>query len=131
VGDVLTSLHALIYSDDPPATRAFLRDVLGWPNVEHPESEAGWLIFRSGPSEVGVHPTNTVWEGEEYSSPRHHELSLMCDDIEATRAELEAKGAVFTGPVTDQGFGLTTFVDVPGADPLMLYQPKHPTAYDL
>jgi catechol 2,3-dioxygenase-like lactoylglutathione lyase family enzyme len=131
VGGVITSLHALIYSDDPPATRAFLRDVLGWPNVEHPESEAGWLIFGSGPSEVGVHPTNTVWEGEEYSSPRHHELSLMCDDIEATRAGLEAKGAVFTAPVTDQGFGLTTFVDVPGADPLMLYQPKYPTAYDL
>ena len=75
VDDVITSLHALIYSDDPPATRAFLRDVLGWPNVEHPE--------------------------------------------------------FFTTPVTDHGFGLTTLVDVPGADPLMLSQPTHPTAYDL
>jgi catechol 2,3-dioxygenase-like lactoylglutathione lyase family enzyme len=128
---VITSLHALIYSDDPPATRAFLRDVLGWPHVEHPDSEAGWLIFRSGPSEIGVHPTNTVWQGKEYSSPRHHELSLMCDDIEATRADLEAKGARFITPIKDEGFGLTTFVDVPGADRLMLYQPKHPTAYDL
>jgi catechol 2,3-dioxygenase-like lactoylglutathione lyase family enzyme len=128
---VITSVHALIYSDDPPATRAFLRDVLGWPCVEHPESEAGWLIFGSGPSEIGVHPTNVVWEGKEYSSPRHHELSLMCDDIEATRAELEAKGAAFTSLVKDEGFGFTTFVELPGCDPLMLYQPKHPTAYDL
>jgi catechol 2,3-dioxygenase-like lactoylglutathione lyase family enzyme len=128
---VITALHALIYSDDPPATRAFLRDVLGWPNVEDPDSGGGWLIFRSGPSEVGVHPTTTVWEGREHSSPRHHELSLMCDDLEATRAELEAKGATFAGPIADRGFGLTTFVDVPGADPIMLYEPKHPTAYDL
>ena len=46
-------------------------------------------------------------------------------------AGLEAKGATFTTPVTDQGFGLTTLVEVPGADPILLYQPKHPTAYDL
>jgi catechol 2,3-dioxygenase-like lactoylglutathione lyase family enzyme len=131
VGTVITAMHALIYSDDAPATRAFLRDVLGWPNVEHPESEAGWLIFRSGPSEIGVHPTHTVWEGAEYSAPRHHELSLMCDDLEATRAELEAKGALFTTPIRDEGYGLTTLVDVPGTDPIMLYQPKHPIAYDL
>ena len=58
-----------------------------------------------------MHPTTTVWEGREYSSPRHHELSLMCDDLEATRAELEAKGATFAAPIADEGFGLTTFVE--------------------
>ena len=58
VVDMITSLHALIYSDDPEATRAFLRDVLGWPYVEHAESEPGWLIFKTGPSELGVHPTS-------------------------------------------------------------------------
>jgi hypothetical protein len=26
---MITSIHTLIYSDDAPATRAFLRDVLG------------------------------------------------------------------------------------------------------
>ena len=31
---MITSIHTLIYSDDAPATRAFLRDVLGWPYVE-------------------------------------------------------------------------------------------------
>ena len=30
---MITSIHTLIYSDDANATRAFLRDVLGWPNV--------------------------------------------------------------------------------------------------
>ena len=55
----------------------------------------------------------------------------MCDDIEATRAELEGKGATFSSPITDQGFGLTAMLDVPAADPIMLYQPKHTTAYTL
>src|SRR5258706_175837 len=84
---MITSLHALIYSDDPPATRAFLRDVVGWPFVEDSGSEPGWLIFRTGPSEMGVHPTHSVWEGREYNAPRHHQISLMCDDIEATRTQ--------------------------------------------
>jgi catechol 2,3-dioxygenase-like lactoylglutathione lyase family enzyme len=127
---MITSIHTLIYSDDPEATRAFLRDVLGWPYVEDVDSSPGWLIFRTGPSEMGVHPTHTEWEGKEYRSQRHHEISLMCDDIEATVAELAAKGATFSSPVTDRGFGLVTALDVPGADPIGLYQPKHSTAYD-
>ena len=128
---MITSIHTLIYSDDPQATRAFLRDVVGWPFVEDDGAEPGWLIFATGPSEMGVHPTHSVWEGQTYDSPRHHEISLMCDDIEATRAELEGKGATFSSPITDQGFGLTTTLDVPGADPIMLYQPRHTTAYTL
>ncbi len=128
---MITAIHTLIYSDDPVATRAFLRDVLGWPAVEHAGSGDGWLIFRTGPSEMGVHPTHSVWEGKEYNSPRHHEISLMCDDLERTRAELEAKGATFSSPIEDHGYGLVTMLDVPGADPIQLYQPRHPTAYDL
>jgi catechol 2,3-dioxygenase-like lactoylglutathione lyase family enzyme len=128
-GPMITSIHTLIYSDDAPATRAFLRDVIGWPYVEDAESEPGWLIFGTGPSEMGVHPTHSEWEGKVYDSPRHHEIALMCDDIEATRAELEAKGATFTEPVTDQGFGLVTMVEVPGTDPIMIYQPKHTVAH--
>ena len=128
---MITSIHTLIYSDDPAATRAFLRDVVGWPFVEDVGSEPGWLIFRTGLSEMGVHPTHSEWEGKVYDSPRHHEVSLMCDDVEATRAELEAKGATFSSPITDQGFGLVTMLDVPAADPIMLYQPKHEVAYTL
>jgi catechol 2,3-dioxygenase-like lactoylglutathione lyase family enzyme len=128
---MITAIHTLIYSDDPVATRAFLRDVLEWPFVEHADSGDGWLIFRSGSSETGVHPTHSVWDGKEYDSPRHHEISLMCDDVERTRADLEAKGATFSSPIEDHGYGLVTMLDVPGADPIQLYQPRHPTAYDL
>jgi catechol 2,3-dioxygenase-like lactoylglutathione lyase family enzyme len=131
VDGMITSIHAMIYSDDAPATRAFLRDVLAWPCVEHPESEPGWLIFGSGASEMGVHPTHSEWEGQTYDHPRQHQISLMCDDIATTRAELEAKGATFSSDIIDEGYGWTTMLDVPGADAIMLYQPNHPTAYDL
>ena len=128
---MITSVHTLIYSDDAPATRAFLRDVLGWPYVEDAGSEPGWLIFGTGPSELGVHPTSSVYEGREHRSERHHEIALMCDDVEATRAELEAKGATFSTPIADEGFGLVTMLEVPGADPILLYEPRHVTAYEL
>ncbi len=128
---MITAVHTLVYSDDPDATRGFLRDVLGWPFVEHAESGEGWLIFGTGPSEMGVHPTRGIWEGEEYVQPRHHMVSLVCDDIEATRAELEAKGATFSSPILDHGYGRLSMLDVPGTDPIQIYEPSHPTAYDL
>ena len=127
---MLTAVHTLVYSDDPAAPRAFFRDVLGWQFVEEPDVP-GWLIFKTGLSELGVHPTAYTHEGVEHSHPRHHWISLMCDDIEATMAELTEKGAVFSGPVEDMGFGLATNLEVPGADPIMLYEPRHPTAFDL
>ena len=51
----------------------------------------------------------------------------MCDDVEATVAELEAKGVELTGPVTDQGFGRLTSIRLPGGGELGLYEPRHPT----
>src|SRR5690606_34610889 len=128
---MITSIHMLVYSDDAPATRAFLRDVLGFPDVEDAGTEEGWLIFGTGPSELGVHPTHSVWEGRVYDAPRHHEIAFMCDDLEATMRELEAKGATFTGGVQDQGYGLVTMLEVPGADPIMLYEPRHEVAHPL
>ncbi|GAA2756198.1 VOC family protein [Actinopolymorpha rutila] len=129
---MITGVHTLIYSDDAPATRAFLRDVLGWSSVVHEESGQDWLIFKTGSSELGVHPTaGKQSDGESWSSPRHHSVSLICDDVQRTRAELESKGAAFSGGIEDYGFGLTTMMQVPGADDIMIYQPSHPTAYDL
>jgi catechol 2,3-dioxygenase-like lactoylglutathione lyase family enzyme len=128
---VIKAIHTLIYSDDPEATRAFLRDVLGWAFVEDPNSEPGWLIFKTGPSELGVHPTSGTHDGQDYSYPSHHSISLICDEIGATVAELEAKGARFSGGVEDLGFGLAISLQVPGAGELLLYEPRHPEAYGL
>lgn len=132
---MITSMHALIYSDDVDATRAFLRDVLEFPFVNdsgtEDGSETGWLIFGTGPSELGVHPTKSEWKGQLFEAPRHVEISFMCDDVEATRAELEAKGAVFDSSIRDEGWGLVTRMQVPGADPIGLYEPRHTVAYSL
>lgn len=121
---MITSVHTLIYADDAAAARAFFRDVLGWPHVD---DGGGWLIFRTGPSELGVHPSA---EGD-WSTTQQHEVTLMCDDIQGTVADLKAKGVEFSRDVTDDGFGLTSMMKVPGAGEMMLYQPKHATAHDL
>ena len=123
---MITSVHTLIYSDDAPATRAFLRDVLGFPWVVDGDPADGWLIFGTGPSEMGVHPTS----GPGYDLPQHHQIALMCDDIAATKAELESKGATFAGGIDDQGFGLIAMLEVPGAGQVMVYEPRHTIAYD-
>jgi hypothetical protein len=98
----------------------------------HRGAGRAWLaIFKTGPSELGVHPTHRTYEGVTYDNPRHHTISLMCDDLAGTMADLETKGAEFTGPVEEQGYGITVMLNVPGADDIMLYEPRHPTAYSL
>ena len=128
---MIKAIHSLIYSDDPGATRAFLRDVLGWPYVDDVQIEPGWLIFKTGPSEMGVHPTRGTYEGSSYSYPLHHSISLICDDLEATMAELAARGAEFSGGIQDMGFGLATMLKLPGAGEILLYESRHAEAYKL
>jgi catechol 2,3-dioxygenase-like lactoylglutathione lyase family enzyme len=110
---VITGAHAVMFSRDADGLRAFLRDVLGFANVD---AGGGWLIFALPPAELAAHPSETGGR---------HELYLMCDDIEATVAELEAKGVELTRPVSDEGFGLMTAMRVPGGDELGLYEPRH------
>jgi catechol 2,3-dioxygenase-like lactoylglutathione lyase family enzyme len=127
---MITSMHTLIYSDDANATREFLRDVLGLKYVTE-DFDKDWLIFKTGPSELGVHPTHSLWEGKTYDSPRHHLIALMCDDIDTTVDELRAKGAQFRGPVAQESYGRIIMMIVPGADDIQLYQPTHKLAYNL
>jgi predicted enzyme related to lactoylglutathione lyase len=131
---MITAVHNLVYSDDAAATRAFFRDVLQWPFVTDDGSDGAddtdaWLIFGTGPSELGVHPTRGP-QGSSWTSPRHHAISLMCDDLRLTMAELISRGAVFTTDPADHGYGLVVMMAVPGADDIQLYEPRHTTAYD-
>lgn len=123
---MINGFHTLIYSDDAEATRAFFRDVLEWPHVD---DGGGWLIFKTTPSELGVHPASGPG-GEQYGVAGSHHCSLMCDDIEATAAELRAKDVV-VGEVVDQGFGLVAMIEVPGAGQMQLYEARHQLAYEL
>ena len=54
----------------------------------------------------------------------------MCDDVNATVEELSAKG-VTCGPVSDEGWGLLTSIQLPGGGDLGLYEPRHPKATEL
>jgi hypothetical protein len=38
---------------------------------------------------------------------------------------------VTAGPVKEKAYGITVMMKVPGADDIALYEPRHPTAYDL
>ena len=142
---MINAVHTLVYSDDPTATRAFFKDVLQWPFVsEGTEGDGGvggsgtggvdpadWLIFGTGPSELGVHPTSGEHGGQEWTQPKHHAIAVLCDDLESTVAELTARGAEFSGAAQDMGFGRGILLRVPGADDMLLYQPRHAVAHHL
>ena len=119
---VITAVHTLIYAHDPEAARAFFRDVLGFPGTD---VGGGWLIFKTGPSELGVHPKSWEYEGTAGSTDQEFDVSLMCDDLDATVAELRAKGVEFAGETGDQSWGRTIQMTVPGYGEMTLYQPKY------
>ena len=112
----ITGAHVLLYTTEAEALRATLRDVFGWKHVDAGE---GWLVFALPPAELGVHPSG---------GPTHHELSLTCDDVEATKEQLEAEGVEFRGDPRDMGFGFGTTMLLPGGVEMLLYEPRHPTA---
>jgi predicted enzyme related to lactoylglutathione lyase len=113
--------HALLYTSEPEALRATLRDVFGW---KHVDAGGGWLIFALPPAELGVHPA----EGPTYASGVRHQLTLMCDDIEVTIRELRSKGIEVKGEPQDEGYGITVTLGLPGGVEIMLYEPRHPVA---
>ena len=128
---MIKAVHTLIYSDDPEATRAFLRDVLGWPSVEDPGTVPPWPIFKTGPSEMGVHPTSGA-TATRPTRTRGTTRSRSCATTSRRRRPSSRRRVrVFTGGIEDYGFGLAANLELPGAGPILLYEPRHPEAYDL
>ena len=111
--------HMLLYTPEPEALRATLRDVLGW---EYIEDHPGWLIFKLPPAELGVHPT----DGE-----TKHELFLMCDDLEATMDELRGKGIEFRGEPTIEPWGTWITMILPGGLHMTLYRHTHESPLEI
>lgn len=111
---MISGMHAIIYSKQAQRLRAFFRDVLKLPSVDAGD---GWLIFAAPPVELAMHPDESS----------HHELYLMCDDVEATCSQLKQKGVELAVPITDRGWGLVTRLKLPSGDLIGLYQPKHRT----
>jgi catechol 2,3-dioxygenase-like lactoylglutathione lyase family enzyme len=109
---MITGIHAVIYTRNAEADRAFFRDVLGFPCVD---AGGGWLIFAAPPSEVACHPADSGSKQQVY---------LMCDDVETEIARLAKKG-IECGSVSDEGWGLLTTVRLPAGGDLGLYEPRH------
>ena len=112
---MITGMHAIVFSPEAEKVRTFFADVLGMPSVD---AGGGWLIFALPPAELAVHPA----DGES-----HHELYLMCDDIQATLAGLRDKGAEVCRDVSDQGWGLVAAIRLPDGSEFPIYEPRHPS----
>jgi len=109
---VIKGLHALFYTTNPGAARAFIRDKLGLPAYD---SGGGWLIFDAPEADIGCHPSDQPYHG----------ISFYCDDLQATMTELTSRGVVFTAPPRDEGWGRVTEFELPGGGPVELYEPKY------
>jgi hypothetical protein len=114
---VITGVHAIVFSPEAEKVRVFFADVLELPSVD---AGGGWLIFALPPAELAVHPADGA---------TRHELYLMCDDIQATLADLRGKGVEVAQDVSDQGWGLLASVRLPDGSEFPLYQPRHPVAH--
>jgi hypothetical protein len=124
---MITGAHFLLYSKDPEADRAFVRDVLGFGSVD---VGGGWLIFALPPAELAVHPDQSNFVHPHAERPLMGAvLYLMCDDLAAAIKSLEAK-KVHCSPVAEAEWGIKTTIPLPSGGELGLYQPKHETAID-
>jgi hypothetical protein len=108
---MITGAHAIIFSKDADADRAFFRDVLQY---RYADAGHGWLIFALPPAEVAFHPAD---EGS-------HELYLMCDDVKGFVAEMQKKG-IATSPLHEERWGTLTQITLPSGGALGVYEPKH------
>jgi catechol 2,3-dioxygenase-like lactoylglutathione lyase family enzyme len=116
---MIRGVHTMFYSSDAAATRSFLRDKLGLPFTDVGE---GWLIFDLPAGDMGVHPAD---ESQPHAHAGTHAISLFCDEIDKTVADLQAKGVEFLVPIEDHGYGLVTYFRMPGGITIQLYQPHY------
>jgi predicted enzyme related to lactoylglutathione lyase len=118
---MIIGAHCLIYvpEADAAAVQAWFRDVARLPAED---SMPSWPLYGVGGAEMAVHPS----EGEART-----EVYLLCDDIEATVAELEGRGAELSRPLADEGWGVVAWFRLPGGGELPIYEARHKTAIRL
>ncbi len=115
---MIRGVHAMFYTSEPEALRAFLRDKLQFRATDVGD---GWLIFEVPEADMGCHPASDT-DGAPSGT---HDVSFYCDDICQTVSELKAKGVEFVGDIEDRGYGLVTHFRAPGGFSIQLYQPRY------
>lgn len=113
--------HMLLYSSEAEELRAMLRDAFGFESVD---AGHGWMIFALPPAELGVHPADEPT----HASGVRHQISFMCNNIEATITNLRSKGVSIEGKPRTEGWGIAVMMTLPGDVEVMLYEPRHPVA---
>lgn len=115
---MIRGVHAMFYTSEAEALRAFIKDKLGLPYTDVGE---GWLIFDLPEADLGCHPADEP-DGEPSGT---HYVSFYCDDIEQTVTELRGRGVEFVDAISDQGYGLAIHFVMPGGVKVELYQPHY------
>ena len=110
---MINGAHCIIYSRNPEADRAYLRDVLGLSGVD---TGTGWMNFTLPPAEIAVHAAeqNDV-----------HEIYLQCDSIDAFVARLADKG-FGCGAIREYAWGRAVRLPLPGGGSIGVYEPAPP-----
>ncbi|HET9893440.1 MAG TPA: VOC family protein [Streptosporangiaceae bacterium] len=112
---MITGVHAIIFSPEAEKVRGFFAGTLGLASVD---AGGGWPIYALPPAELAVHLAD---------DSGRHQLSLMCDDIRATLAELSARGAEVSQEPADQGWGILGAIRLPDGSEFAIYEPRHPS----
>jgi catechol 2,3-dioxygenase-like lactoylglutathione lyase family enzyme len=112
---MITSLDFVaIPSQDAERSRSFYVETLGL----RPDDKARFE-FWTGDTCFGI------WEPEQMGRPfapqKNAHLALHVDDVEATRADLEARGVEFAGDTFDTGVCHMAFFTDPDGNDLMLH----------
>ncbi len=109
---MINGVHAVVFTPAADEVRAFFRDIL---ELRYVDAGGGWPIFALPPAELAVHP----------AEDSRQELYLLCDDLDATVAQLAGRGVPLARPISEQAWGRVTAITLPGGSELALYQPSH------
>lgn len=113
-----------VFVKDYPAAQEFYGQVLGLEQtVDYGRIPAG--EYETGNLTLQVMDAASV--GREFA-PRPHPLALHVDDVEAARAELEAKGVTFNGETIDSGVCHMAIFEDPDGNVLMFHNRYAPKA---
>jgi hypothetical protein len=110
---MIIGAHIMIQSLNEKADQAFLSNVLKLGSVD---AGGGFFIYGVPPAEVAIHAGEANDE---------HQLFLMCDDVEAFVADMQASDIHCSAPA-NRGWGTLTEITLPGGGRLGVYQPHHP-----
>ena len=115
----ITGLHTIFYSSEVDAFRAVMRDAFELPYWDDGD---GFMMFYCPPATMEPHP-GPMEIDVPAAGPPTHAVGFVCDDIDATVAELRAKGIKFRGEPKDEGWGKVIVMVLPGGVEMVVYEP--------